>query len=132
MKLETKNRIIWTIGSICLFYEFYLIIRYEFFEIHGMIQWPFALFIFGLVVLGISLIFYAKKVIISTPLGCVIGFIMGALFNIDTDKHGSNNLWKWWTVIFLLFIIMGIAWEIISRSLKERRQQAKRVLDKEI
>ncbi len=131
MQNKTKIRIVWTIGSLCIFHEIYLICRYEFFEIHGMSDWPFALFIFGLIVLGLSSIFYARRVMLLTPLGYILGFITGALFNVDNfDEHGSrlNNFWIWWTIVFLIFIVVGLVWEIIYREQKVRKQVAEMLI----
>ena len=96
---------------------FYLI-RYPLFRLHGMDDWPKLLFYFGLIVIGISFITNSKYVSLSIPLGYVLGFIIGYLFNEDSYDPGGgrlNNMWYIWMITYLACIGTSLIIELIVR-----------------
>jgi len=118
-----KNRVIWVVGavvglSICL-----LLCRHAFFGLHGMKQWPFALFVCGLIAIIIAAIFDGRKIMICTVGAYIFGFMLGMLFNMDSLDQGGghlNNAWIIWTISFVIIIFLGVIWELVSGRMKKR------------
>lgn len=103
----------------------FILCRYAFFNLHGMKQWPFALFIFGLIVIIIAAVLNARKAMYSTAGGYIIGFVLGMSCNWDTfhPERGpngdyTNNGWLIWLLSFLLLIAVGVIWEIVGKQKK--------------
>jgi len=77
-------------------------------------QWPIILFVFGLIGIGIAAIFDGRRLMVCTVVGYMIGFVLGMGFNWDTyhPERGpgvyTNNNWLIWTLVFLLFIGIGV------------------------
>lgn len=93
----------------------YLLIRYGFFSLHGMKDWPNFLALISLVIIVISIYFKKYKLQNFTLVGYVGGFIAGMLFNKDTFDPGGgrlNNAWIIWTIVFIITICTGIVLEI--------------------
>jgi len=90
-----------------------------FWGLHGMNQWPLILFVFGLIVIGIAALFDGCGLMLCTVAGYLLGFALGMVFNWDTyhPERGigvyTNNNWLIWTLGFLLFIGVGLIWEIL-------------------
>ena len=125
MKNRNKKRITWIIGTILALCINYFLCRYIFFELHGMIDWPFVLFVFGLIAIMISSIFDARKVMICTVLGYIIGFAVGMIFNVDgLDPGGgrTSNNWYLWMNAMLIVMLIGVIWEIASKILQKKRK----------
>ncbi|MCL2841444.1 MAG: hypothetical protein FWE05_11830, partial [Defluviitaleaceae bacterium] len=122
MKTEAKNRALWGLRAALALWIAFFLSRFTFFSLHYMSQWPFALFVFGLIVIFTSAILDGRKVMIATPTGYTVGFALGMLFNIDSLDAGSgalNNAWKIWIGTYLAFIVLGIIWEIVTRLIKK-------------
>jgi len=127
-----KNNILWTLGTAVALSIGFLLLKFVLFDIHGMGQWTFILFIFGSVVIVVAAIFKACKIMISTPLGYVVGFVLGLLFNTDgTDivdasgliihgGSGINNWWQIWTISFVAIVVVGVVWELLCRKNNKR------------
>ncbi len=115
-----KNRTIQLLSAIILFLGFVLC-RYILFTAHGMKQWPFVLLMFGCIVLGISALLSRKWVSLFTSLGYSLGFAIGSFLQSDVpDARGvlSNNLWKIWTLSYLVIILLGIVFELVNQKRK--------------
>jgi len=116
-----KERLFWALGAVVALVAGYVLCGHVFLFLHGMGQWPIILFVFGLAVIGIAAISNRQKVMICVVAGYVVGFVLGMLLNSDTyhPYRGpgvySNNNWVIWTATYLIFIIAGITWEIVSR-----------------
>lgn len=99
----------------------FLLCRYVFFDLHQMKQFPLVLFLLGLSIISVASIFNKPKLAICTVLGYSAGFTMGLLFDVDwTDSHGTKmtSTWIWFVVVMLLFICIGVIWEVISKKIK--------------
>jgi hypothetical protein len=99
----------------------FVLCRYVLFSLHGMKQWPFILFVLGMVFLNVSLIFNLKIVVYSSLLSYITGFLIGYLFQFDYEDIGGgrlNSLWIIWTVTMVSIVVMGITVEIIRRFMK--------------
>jgi len=75
--------------------------------------------VFGVIVIFIALIIFSMKLMICTVVGYACGFVFAVLFNTDTFDSNSgiyvNNDWIIWTASYLIFIAVGIVWEILNR-----------------
>ena len=101
----------------------FVVVRYVFFEIHGMKQFPFMLFIPLLLTV---IVFCFMKVKITSFVAAIsypIGFIIADLFQtngVDAGGGATSNLWIIWTVIVMAAIIISVILEIISSRKKDR------------
>jgi len=119
-----KNRVTWVVGAVVGLSICFLLCRYAFFGLHGMTQWPFALFAYGLIAIIIAAIFDGRKIMICTVGAYIIGFMLGMLFNIDSLDQGGgrlNNAWIIWTISFVVIIFAGVIWELVSSRMKKRK-----------
>lgn len=122
MQSNKIKRMMWPVISIILLIISFIICRYFLFDLHGMKQLIFALFIFGLIVICIAAIFNSKITMICTAVGYMASFLMGIIFQADwIDSHGTamNNLWIWFTLGMIAFVILGVFAEIISKVMKK-------------
>lgn len=124
MKIEKKKRIIWVVGALAALCICFLLCRYLFFGLHGMKQFPVIVLIYGLIALLIAAIFDGRKVMICTVAGYIGGFALGMLFNIDgVDSGGgrTNNAWQIWLISFIIIVLAGIIWELVSKRAKKKK-----------
>ena len=122
MKSNLKSKLYWFIGAIAALCVCFLLCRYVFFSLHGMSQWTFILFVFGLVIILIAAIAGARKVMFGTVSGYIVGFALGMIFQTNTfhpyrgpDGGYTNNAWVIWTLVYLAFIVLSIVWEVIAK-----------------
>ena len=113
-----KARIFWVVGALMALIISFFLSRYTFFTLHGNTQWLIFLFVVSLIVLGIAAVIDSRKIMLSTVIAYIGGFALGLLLGTDgLDPGGgaTNNWWQIWTISFLIIIIVGVVWEIISR-----------------
>ncbi len=94
----------------------YLVLRYPLLFLHGMKQWPLALFLVGVIIIVISGLVLNRKILpFFTLAGYIVGFIFGCIFQFDygPDYNRLNSFWIIWTCVYLAAILAGIAAEII-------------------
>lgn len=119
-----RSKVIWGIlASLAMLLSF-ILCRYVLFDLHGMKQWPFYLFLFGLVIMVIAAVFEARWVMLLTITGYIGGFAFGILFGADYVDLGcgrSNNIWVIWTVSFIIIILVGIIWELINKRIMKNK-----------
>ncbi len=104
-----------SLGILCVGF---LLCRYVFFSLHRMKDWPLYLFLFGLLVLGISFFAKARQVPVATSLSYIIGFAAGLLFQTKgTDPGGgtTNSLWTIWTVAVVCTVVLAVIIEAVQR-----------------
>jgi len=119
-----KNRVIWVVGAVVGLSICFLLCRYAFFWLHGMKQWPFALFVCGLIAIIISAIFDGRKIMIYTVVAYIFGFMLGMLFNIDSLDQGGgrlNSTWIIWTISFVMIIFIGVIWDLVSSRMEKKK-----------
>jgi len=107
--------------SLCALCAAFLLCRYVFFDLHGMIQWPRLLFILGVVVIALARFSKAKRVSVFTAIAYIGGFLAGLAFQTGgTDPGGgkTNDFWMIWTAVFFCGIVIGIIWDFVSASKK--------------
>jgi hypothetical protein len=78
-----KSKVIWGVLACVAMLLSFIFCRYVFFDLHGMKQWPFYLFMFGLMITVIAAIFEARWVMLLTATGYIGGFALGILFGVD-------------------------------------------------
>ena len=96
----------------------FLMCRFAFFELHGMREWPFDLWIAGVVVILVSMM--AKKQLVPwfTTVGYFLGFLAGVIFHtegVDPGGGRTDNLWQIWMVVFVVCILAGVIFEIVIK-----------------
>ena len=92
----------------------FILCRYIFFDIHGMKEFSKVLLILGLIVMAISALCKKKVFPYFIPLGYIVGFVFGFIFQvtkIDANGVSVNNLWVIWAVVNVTFIAIGIICE---------------------
>ena len=95
----------------------FLLCRYALFNFHGMKSFPEFLFKCGLLIIGISALLKARKVMFCTAVGYNIGYVLGLLFNTEwKDVHVTTltSMWMWFVSVMILFAFAGVVWEIIA------------------
>ena len=105
----------------------FLLCRFVFFDLHGMREWPFDLWMAGMVVILVSLI--AKKQFVPwfTAVGYLLGFFAGLIFHTEGFDPGggrTDNLWQIWTVVFAICILVGVIFEIAMKWKKLLKKNA--------
>lgn len=112
------NKRIAAFVSLAVLAAAFYVIRYPLIELHHMKEWPFDLFIFGVIAIAIAGLAVGAKFTPSlTAVGYAIGFIAGYFFQYDyvvyADPDGNvlemgNSLWIIWTYVFVGSILAGI------------------------
>lgn len=85
----------------------YLLIRFPFFKLHGMKDWP--LFMLGLALICLLLLGWAKKKKSMASLGYPISFVFSQAFSSKSYDEGGGLLsdnWKLWLIIYLCIVIV--------------------------
>jgi drug/metabolite transporter (DMT)-like permease len=119
----------WALGAALALAAGYILCGHVFLFLHGMGQWPIILFVVGLIVIGIAAISNRQKVMMLVVAGYVVGFAAGMLLNWDTHHPYrapgvyTNNNWLIWTAVYLVFIGVGIVWEVVA-GVKRRQKNA--------
>lgn len=114
----TKKTRIAHLVSLCVLWIGFLLCRFAFFEIHGMKDGPFYLFLFGFMVLGLSFAAKAELVPIVTSLSYIIGFAAGVIFQtegVDPGGGRSSNLWMIWTGVFVCAVLVSALGEMVKK-----------------
>ena len=115
--MKNKKNLILHLLSIMILCVGYVSTRYVFFDLHGMQGWPLVLFIYGLIIICISLIFKGRQTPIFTALAYSAGFATGVIFQttgLDAGGGRTNNLWMIWTVVFVCFSLASILTDLFA------------------
>lgn len=113
---DMKDPIFWKICVLIAFILSYLLVRFIFFDLHGMKSWPNTLAVLGLIIVVIGILTNNQRLSLSTVIAYIGGFIIAMIFNKDgLDPGGgrTNNAWIIWGVFFLITIIVGILRDIV-------------------
>ena len=114
---KTKKIVLLSVGVLAISFA---LIRFLFFELHGMKQWPFILMSLCLAIIIISFGLKAKMTSITSSISYIIGFFFAYIFQKDGVDNGggrTNNLWIIWTMIIIMAVIVsGIVEYILSRN----------------
>ncbi len=107
---ELRRKLFWGISSLGYLALAYRLISYNFFDLHGMKDWPIILGIVSAVIIVIASNFARRILAIATVLAYIGGFGIGMLFNSDCVDPGggrTNNAWIIWTVAFAIIVLIG-------------------------
>lgn len=113
----TRKNIAVHLISLCVLGVGFLLCRYVFFDIHGMYDWPMLLFLFDLLVIGLSFFAKAQLVPIAASLGYLVGFLAGVLFQtdgVDLGGGSTNSLWIIWTAVFVCAVLLSVFMELFA------------------
>ena len=114
--VNVKKRLALTLGGLAVLAAEWALVRFPLFGLHMMKDWPWILFILGLIVVAIAGASGAKWVIFGTLAGYLAGFFCGVIL----DYPGKTMDWWVWTCVFLAGIVLGIAASIILTMRKKR------------
>ena len=117
-----KKNIILHLLSLCVLCIGFVLCRYVFFDIHGIMGLPVWLFVVGMVSMAISFFLEGKTTPIFTALAYIIGFIAGTIFQtngVDAGGGTTNNLWIIWIIVFVCITLTGIICEKFIGSAKK-------------
>lgn len=96
----------------------FIVVRYALFEIHGMKQIPFILFLF---IFLSMFIFCFKKLKIMPFVFAVsypIGFVLGNMFQtygVDAGGGTTSNMWIIWISVIIVMMVVSVIAELINR-----------------
>lgn len=110
--MDAKKRLTLDLGGAVILAAEWLLVRFPLLGLHGMYEWPWDLFIVGLIAVAIAGALGAKWAVLGTLTGYLVGFFCGIVFNIP----GPNNTRLGpfiWACVFLDGILLGTALSII-------------------
>lgn len=85
---------------------------------HGMKDWPLYLFLFDLIIIGISFLVKARFVPIFTSFSYMFGFMVGLIFQtegVDPGGGRTSNFWIIWTVVVVCAVISSVLGEMVGK-----------------
>lgn len=91
----------------------YILVRYVFFNIHGMKEFPDTLALIAGALTALFILLNKNVSAFLSALGYIVGFYIGALFHttyIDIVTGNTDNLWLIWLISYV--IIAGIGYII--------------------
>lgn len=109
--MKNKVNLIRHLICLCVLCVGFWLSRYVFWGLHGMKQWPLALFYSGVFCMLISFCAKGRLTPVGIAFGYLVGFVAGLLFESNgTDPGGgtTSNLWIIWGLVYLAVIAMGI------------------------
>jgi len=96
----------------------FILCRYVFFWLHEMDEWPYDLWIVGIIALLLVLFTGKKYAPWFNSLGYFAGFWAGVIFHthgFDPGGGRTDNLWSIWMLVFFGFILAGFIFEVIIK-----------------
>ena len=112
-----KKRLALTLGGMAVLAAEWALVRFPLLDLHGMFEWPWDLFLVGLIAVVIAGALGAKWAVLGTLAGYLIGFFCGVIFNIPGPNDTRQGPLVWMCV-FLAGIVLGIAASIIFKNAK--------------
>lgn len=113
---ELRRKLFWGISSLGYLALAYRLISYNFFDLHGMKDWPIMLGIASTVIIIIVSIFARRIPAIATVLAYIGGFGLAMLLNSDDVDPGgarTNNAWIIWTLAYIIILLGGIVIDFV-------------------
>ena len=108
--------------ALLILIAFYFCSRSFLFDLHGMKDWPFYLFMVGGTVIAISGLGFGNRFLpVCTVVGYLAGFAFGYGLQYD-GPAGYNTLWILWTCFFAAAIWIGIILTVIVKARKCKPQ----------
>jgi len=122
--MTKKQNVLIQLSAYLLLGGGYFLCRYGLLSLHGMHQWPWILFVVGLLVLAIFAVCRKPIAMLLTGAGYLISFFLGVLFQSDgVDPGGgrTNNLWIIWTVAYAVILLLTFPVDAAYHQWKEKR-----------
>ena len=113
---KLRGKLFWGISSLGYLALAYKLIRYNYFHLHGMKDWPNMLAITSAVIIILFSIFGKRISSIATVLAYIGGFVLAMLLNSDgVDPGGgrTNNGWIIWTLVYIIILLGGIVIDFV-------------------
>ena len=111
--MDAKRRLALTLGGLAVLAAEWALVRFPLFGLHGMKDWPWILFLVGLIVVAIAGASGAKWAVFGTQAGYLAGFFCGVIFGTTMD-------WWVWTCVLLAGIVLGTVASIIFAARKKK------------
>lgn len=103
----------------------YLVVRYLLFGLHGMKEFPLALWAVGVFLIILTGLVKKNKVLPTIiALGYIIGFAAGAVFGYDYGE-GLNNLWIIWLWCFVTIVLVGVIGNLFLQKRSQQKYEGK-------
>lgn len=122
----TKKQQIWIqLLAYLLLGSGYFLCRYGLLFLHGMHQWPFLLFVVGLLFVAIYAVCRKSIAVLVTGAGYLLSFFLGVLFQsdgVDPGGGSTNTLWIIWTVAYAAILFLAIPTDVIYPRWKMRNR----------
>lgn len=121
LRIKNQKTVMIHLVSLCILCAGLMLCRYALFDIHGMKQLPWQLFVCGVAIIGISFFVKAKRAAVFTAVSHIVGFWAGVFFQSDgVDAGGGrgNDFWIIWTAVFAGCIALATAGELIAAAKK--------------
>lgn len=102
--------------SLIILFLGYILIRYLFFDLHGMKDWPTVLFVSCFAILIVHFFIKAKFAPLIVSVFYSVGFVIGLIFQtdgVDAGGGATNNLWLIWTTVILVSFFISIIIELL-------------------
>lgn len=109
---NTRKRLLLTLCGLAVLAAEWLLVRFPLLGLHGMRDWPWILFVIGLIAVVVSGALGAKWTVLGTLVGYLGGFFCGLISNIPGPNDTTQG-WVVWACIFLAGILLGIAAPVI-------------------
>lgn len=113
MKTSIKNI---SIVSILTLIGSFLLVRFVFFQQHGMNQWPVILLIATLLILLIALWSRFKILTLFISISYLIGYYISYIFettSVDQGGGATSNQWILWAIGILVISLIGLLVDVL-------------------
>lgn len=122
--MTLKKRLTLALGGAILLAAEWALVRFPLFGLHHMADWPWLLFIVGLIAAVIGGLLGAKWTVAGTLAGYPVGFACGMIFDLPGRIPGATIGWWVWTCVFLAGILLGTAASVVS-ALRRKHEHTK-------
>lgn len=110
---KVKERITIFLISTAILLVGFIIFRYVLFDMHGMKEWPFDLFVVGLILCLVGALLKGYFTCCFTVVGYILGFAIG--INALEGTAGEASGWLFWLVVFVGLSVVGIVIDIFMK-----------------
>lgn len=123
-KLKSSNWFIY-VTSVCLLVLEYILIRFALFDLHGMKDMPFYMFLLSLSFVVVSYIANFKNMSIYSSIAYIIGYTVGHILETFTTDPGGgtlSNMWIIWVVSYFVILWAFIIFHMISQGRFKKKE----------
>lgn len=118
--MNAKKRLTLALGGAVILAAEWALVRFPLIGLHGMFEWPWDLFMVGLIAVVIAGALGAKWTVLGTLAGYLVGFFCGVIldFPIKGDPCYRTTGWIVWTCVFLAGIVVGAVASMVMAARK--------------